>query len=137
MIERVWGFDSDQNAVNLSNQFNKRLVDRNWKYKAVCEDVNQIDWDSPQFEIEGQLIEQRPQLIINTSAEHMSPAWFESVGTEQLVMLQTNNNKDIPGHDYTVSSEAELRAMYPMQEILYIGALEMPSYTRYMLVGYK
>jgi hypothetical protein len=137
MIEHVWGFDSDQRAVDQSNDFNQRHVNNHWKYHAVCEDVNAMDWNSPQFEIQGQLIEDRPQLIINTSAEHMSPDWYHSVAPDQLVILQTNNNDTIPGHINTVNDELELRAMYPMSNLLYVGAMVMPDYTRFMMIGYK
>lgn len=137
MIERVWGFDSDQKAVDMSNEFNKRHVDNSWKYKAVVEDVNLVDWNSPQFEVEGQLIEDRPKLIINTSAEHMPADWFFNAGSDQLIIMQTNNNSQIPGHTHCVTNELELRAMYPMTKVLYVGAMVLPDYTRYMMAGYK
>jgi hypothetical protein len=137
MIERIWGFDSDQKSVNQSNEFNRKLVNMRWRYKAVCEDVNDIDWNSPQYMVEGQLIEQRPSVVINTSAEHMAPDWYHSVAKDQLVILQTNDNDTIPGHINTVGTEQQLYAMYPMSNPLYVGAIVMPDYTRFMMIGYK
>lgn len=136
-ITKVYGFDQDPRAIELSEKFNQRLVQQDWLYKGVVADVNMLDCAFMQFQTSGELIEVTPDVVINTSSEHMSTEWFDSVAEDQLVIMQTNNSEHFDGHINVCASRAEMRERYPMSEVLFEGKLELPIYTRYMQIGFK
>ena len=136
-ISRIYGIDCDAHSVELSEQFNQQYVQQGWSYKGVVADVDQLQCAHMQFETGGELIEVTPNWIINTSAEHMSNQWFHSVRSDQLVCMQTNSNSELEGHCNTVNSISELQQQYPMSKTLMVGEMHMPTYTRYMQIGYK
>lgn len=136
-IKRIYGFDVDPEAVELSERFNIRHVQNQWRYKGVVADVNTLDCALMQFQTNGELIEVKPDVIINTSCEHMSTDWFHSVADDQLIIMQTNNSPDFDGHINTCSSRKEMQQRYPLRDILFEGKLELPIYTRYMQIGFK
>lgn len=136
-ISRVYGFDADPKAVELSDQFNVRLVQQDWLYKGVVADCSILECNDMQFEVAGQLIECKPDIIINTSCEHMSTEWFNTCDSDQLVVMQTNDSPDYEGHINTCTDLAEMHSKYPMTKRLYSGALITPAYTRFMQIGYR
>ena len=134
---RVFGFDADPEAIDLADDFNSDYVKDNWRFKGVVSDINIMDWRNPEFVIDGELITDFvPNVIVNTSAEHMSDDWFMSASPNHLVIMQTNNNPRLEGHVNCVDSIDTLKAQYPMREIIYAGEMITPAYTRYMLIGY-
>jgi hypothetical protein len=135
-IKQIWGFDNDTRSIELADEFNHELVSNNWRFKGIVDDVNVIDWHDPQFETSGQLLESRPDVIINTSAEHMASDWFFSVASDQLVVMQTNNNPDLMGHINTCDSLIDMMEKYPLHDIQYAGEMITPLYSRYMQIGY-
>ena len=135
--ERIYGIDQDAHSVELSEQFNQQLVQQDWSYKGVVADVNQLDCAHMQFETGGELIEVTPNWIINTSAEHMSTDWFHTVRSDQLIIMQTNSNPELEGHINTVHSVQQLTSRFPMSKPLMVGEMCMPTYTRYMQIGYR
>lgn len=136
-LERIYGIDSDADAIEKSEKLNQKFVQDNWKYKGVVHDVDMLDCDHMNFETGGELITVKPDWIINTSCEHMSTLWFDSVDKDQLIVMQTNNSEEFDGHINPCYTQKEMQAKYPLSETLYVGALETPAYTRYMQIGYK
>ena len=136
-IERIYGIDTDADAIEKSEKLNQKYVQDNWKYKGVVHDVDMLDCDHMNFETGGELITVKPDWIINTSCEHMSTLWFDSVDKDQLIVMQTNNSEEFDGHINPCYTQKEMQAKYPLSETLYVGALETPAYTRYMQIGYK
>lgn len=137
MIKRIYGFDLDAKSVDLAEQFNDRHVEDNWKFKGVVADVNNMSTNLMRFETNGELIEVTPEVIINTSCEHMGTEWFETANDEQLIVMQTNNSPDFEGHVNTCSSIEHMKEKYPMSICLFAGEMITPIYTRYMQIGYK
>ena len=135
-IQRVYGFDMDPAAIELSEKLNNQYVADNWRYKGVVVDVNTLDFSNLQFETGNELINTKLDVIINTSCEHMNMDWFDSVSADTLIVMQTNNSPDFDGHINTVDSVADMQILYPMR-CLYVGELQTPVYTRYMQIGYK
>jgi len=90
-----------------------------------------------QFETGGELIGVSPDIVINTSCEHMSNEWFETAGSKQLIVMQTNNSKEFDGHINVCYTIEEMSEKYPLSDIYYIGALKTPAYTRFMQIGFK
>jgi len=136
-IQRVYGFDVDPAVVELSEQFNQRLVQDSWRYKGVVADVSLLETHQMEFETGGELISVKPEVVINTSCEHMGTEWFETADSDQLIIMQTNNSPDFEGHVNTCASVGEMRERYPLRECLLAGSLELPVYTRFMQIGYK
>jgi len=136
-IDRIYGIDIDSKSIELSEKLNQRYVQDNWKYKGVVADVNNLNCGNMEFETGGELIQTKPDWIINTSCEHMNTDWFDTVADDQLIIMQTNNNPDFEGHTNTSCSIQEMENKYPLTKSLYKGELITPSYTRFMQIGYK
>lgn len=136
-IERIYGIDKDPVSIEKSETLNQQFVQDNWKYKGVVADVDMLDCGEMQFETGGELIDVKPNWIINTSSEHMSTLWFDSIESDQMVIMQTNNSEEFEGHINPCSSILQMQEMYPLSETLYVGELITPAYSRYMQIGYK
>jgi len=134
---RVYGIDCDAEAVEKSERLNQRWVQDSWKYKGVVADVDQLDCADMQFETGGELINCKPNWIINTSSEHMNTDWFHTVANDQLIIMQTNNSADFEGHINPMHSIEHMQMIYPLEHTLFVGELKTPAYTRYMQIGYK
>lgn len=137
IIDRIYGIDIDPDSVKLSEEFNQKYVQDNWKYKGVILDINNQYTNWLQFETGGELIQVKPDLVINTSCEHMNNDWFTSADSDQLIVMQTNNYHDWHEHINTVNNIEEMQEQYKMSKTLYAGSLTLPIYTRYMQIGYK
>ena len=135
-IERVYGFDMDPAAIELSEKLNDRYVADNWRYKGVVVDVNTLDFSHLQFETSNELINTEVNVIINTSCEHMNRDWYDSIAEDTLIIMQTNNSKHFEGHINVCDSVEDMQTRYPMRT-LYVGELQTPVYTRYMQIGFK
>ena len=136
-IERIYGIDSDATAIDKSERLNRQFVQDSWKYKGVVHDVDLLDCGEMEFQTSGELINVKPDWIINTSCEHMSTLWYDSVDSDQLIIMQTNNSEEFEGHINTCESVEEMQLKYPLSETRYVGELITPAYTRYMQIGYK
>ena len=132
-----WIGSIDAESIEKSEKLNQKYVQDNWKYKGVVADVDLLDCSAMEFETGGELITVKPDWIINTSCEHMSTLWFDSVDKDQLIVMQTNNSDEFDGHINPCYTQKEMQTKYPLSETLYVGALETPAYTRYMQIGYK
>ena len=136
-IERIYGIDTDAEAIEKSEKLNRQFVQDGWKYKGVVHDVDLLDCSKLEFQTGGELINVKPDWIINTSCEHMSTLWYDSVDSDQLIIMQTNNSEEFEGHINTCESVEEMQLKYPLSETRYVGELITPAYTRYMQIGYK
>jgi hypothetical protein len=126
---------------NLSNL-------ENYKVKAVNANINELtlhkngyEWDVENFK-EGTEYSEKflPDLIINTSAEHMTEEWFHQIRFKELesnpiVAIQSNNLFEIPEHVNCVHSVDHMKKKFPMKEILFEGELQLKGYKRVMLIG--
>lgn len=135
-IERVYGIDLDPEAVALSEELNAHWHQHFWRYKGVVADVTMLDSSLQVFETSGELIEVKPDIIINTSAEHMDNHWFRTADTDQLVIMQTNSNPDLAGHVNPCTSIDDMIYRYPMATGSIAVEFQMPNYTRFMQIGY-
>lgn len=137
IIDRIYGFDMDPASIELADEFNRELVVNNWKFKGVVANVDLIDWSDAEFEVSGQLIQTKPAVLINTSCEHMPTDWFETADSDQLIVMQTNNNPNFDGHVNICSSVEEMQEKYPLSDVKFVGELVTPFYSRLMQIGYK
>lgn len=121
VINNVTNLDLDEDAIKFSDKLNSA----NFNYKAgIVSDVDEHDLSAY-------------DLVINTSAEHMSDDWFDAVPKGCTVAIQTNDFHEIKEHINTVSDLAELQDKYLMEELYYIGAVDCDRYTRFMIIGKK
>ena len=76
-------------------------------------------------------------VIINTSCEHIPDVqeWLNVLPKDKMVILQSNNFINGSGHINCVNSENEFLGQANLQTIYYIGKLDLPIYTRYMIIG--
>lgn len=120
----------------------------NYKVKAVHTNINNLtlhkngyEWDVENFK-EGTKYSEKflPDLIINTSAEHMNEEWYNQIRFKEMVSnpivaIQSNNLFDIPEHINCVHSVDHMKKKFPMKEILFEGELQLKGYKRVMLIG--
>jgi hypothetical protein len=138
----------DRSACEISDHvFNASNLE-NHKVKSVCADVNQLtlhkngyEWSVENFR-DGTTYNEKflPDLIINTSAEHMTEEWyhqlrFKQLDSDPIVAIQSNNLFDIPEHINCVHSVDHMMKKYPMREVLFAGELQLKGYKRVMLIG--
>ena len=136
-IERVYGFDLDKYSIDLAERFNQKHVENGWKFKGVVGDVSLMQTSDMEFETGGELIQCKPDWVINTSCEHMDNSWFETADSEQLIIMQSNNAPEFEGHINTCEDLEDFKTKYPLRKNLFAGELQTPAYTRFMQIGYK
>ena len=136
-IKRIYGFDIDPNSIALADEFNREHVEKDWKFKGVVADMSMVPTNDMQFEVNGQLIEFKPDWVINTSCEHMDTEWFDTADSDQLIIMQTNDSPDFDGHVNTCDSIEEMQERYPLSNTMYVGSITTPAYTRFMQIGYR
>ena len=123
-IKHITSVDIDPKCKDIATTMNKRY-EMEGRFTAVTEDMCTHKPDNDTY------------MVINTSCEHMSTLWYDSVDKDQLIVMQTNNSDEFDGHINPCYTQKEMQAKYPLSETLYVGALETPAYTRYMQIGYK
>lgn len=149
-FKKIRNIDIDQTACLISDDiFNLELI-QDYKVKAVCADIQSLTLTKKGYEFQIENFKNNdqkkfperflPNLIINTSAEHMTEDWFNSIRFKELesnpiVVIQSNNLFDIEEHVNCVHSIDHMKKKFPMQEILYEGELQFQGYKRIMLIG--
>ena len=139
-IDRDACYESDHN-------FNLRRLE-NYKVKSVHADINNLTLHSTGYEWEvenfktGETYTEKflPNLIINTSAEHMTTEWFDQIRfkpwkEKPIIAVQSNNYFELEEHINCVHSINHMKKIFPMEEILYDGELQLKGYKRIMLIG--
>jgi hypothetical protein len=108
----------------------------------IAEEMNRLEHNDGLFRaVTDNMTKRCPatNIVINTSCEHITQAqydtWLGSKFNDQLIVLQSNNY-DIPEHIRTAQSLEEFAEQSKLN-IKYIGQLELPIYTRYMIIGTK
>lgn len=125
-VESITSIDIDPNCENIARTVNKRQ-EMQGKFYSITEDMKSFDYD------------EKPDIVINTSAEHVSDAvlieWFMKIPKHALVAIQSNNFFELEEHVNCVNSVEELAEKFPLSEF-YCYSFETEKYTRYMVIGY-
>jgi hypothetical protein len=138
----------DKHACELSDySFNLSNLE-NYKIKSIHANINSLilhkngyEWPVKNFKEDTEYSEKfLPDLIINTSAEHMTEEWYNQVRFKEMesnpiVAIQSNNMFDGEGHINCVHSVDHMKKKFPMKEILFEGELQLKGYKRVMLIG--
>lgn len=127
---RVQSFDVDPDCAPIARKVNN-LWEIEGRFQASTADVNGSDfsfsgWGGP------------PDVVINTSCEHMEPSWYLKVPSHTLLALQ-GTNMEHEQHEHGIASLDEMRARFPMRETLFAGTLSFSypdkQFDRFMLIG--
>ena len=138
----------DRDACRASDYvFNLANLDEH-KIKSVNADINLLalhkngyEWRVENLKDNSEYNEKfLPNLIINTSAEHMTEEWFHQLRFKQLdsdpiVAIQSNNLFDLVEHINCVHSADHMMKKFPMREVIFAGELQLKGYKRVMLIG--
>lgn len=145
-IDKIRSFDIDDSCLEIADTINRNEVKKDWKFKAITQDIMDIDYNSHTWQTWSKAnnrmsrdITDCPNTIINTSCEHIKEfnQWYKKIPNGTLVVLQTNNFFDVKDHVNCVKNPLEFAEQSPMQDCLYSGALELPKYNRFMRIGIK
>jgi hypothetical protein len=78
-------------------------------------------------------------IVINTSCEHLTQdqynQWLTNMPTDSLLVLQSNNYV-IPEHVRNASDLEDFKTQCGI-DVAWAGELELPLYTRFMIIGYN
>ena len=143
-IRSIRSFDIDETCADIAETFNKFWVKDDWKFKAVTQDIKEINFSQHTFNVkrsDGTMCEMTevPDTIINTSCEHIDnfDEWFKTIPKNKLVVLQSNNYFDIVDHVNCHESLQQFEKSTQFTKELFSGELELEKYTRYMRIGFK
>lgn len=121
-IKNIRSIDIDPTCESVATMMNKG-EEIEGKFRAVTGDMCVLRSDA--------------DIAINTSCEHLTQDqydfWLSGMPYNSLLVLQSNNY-DIPEHVRTASSLAEFKVQSGIN-VLWAGDLELPLYTRYMIIG--
>jgi len=126
-IGNLYSVDVDPNINEDAKLFNPNVIINN-------ADANSIIDSQGNIVING--IAQTFDLIINTSAEHMSLDWYEKLKPGTTVLIQSNNMDDADHINKSVHLGEFLRK-YPVSKTYYRGEFNFDSYSRFMVYGVK
>jgi hypothetical protein len=149
VFNKLFVLDSDREACEICDYvFNLGDMSKDWRVKAVCADVDSVTTHSTGYILDVESFKSNkivnlkylPDLIINSSAEHMSTKWFDDLRYKQLtsnplIVIQSNNMFDVPDHINCVHSISHMKKIFPMKEVLFEGELELQGFKRFMLIG--
>ena len=149
-FKKIKNIELDISACLISDDIVNLDLIQDYQVKAVHSNINELTLTKKgyEFQIENfknpdqKKFSERflPNLIINTSAEHMGEDWFNAIRFKELesnpiLVIQSNNLFDIEEHVNCVHSIDHMKKKFPMQEILYEGELQLQGYKRIMLIG--
>lgn len=132
-IKKYYNLDMDEHVLAVANDFNYKNLD---KFKSQLCDVNTLVYQDNKCTLPDSTVV-APNVVINTSCEHMTDEWFYNLPDGQFVVLQTNNYFSNEQHINCVNSVAEAMEKYQFSEVLYAGELDNVLYYRYMIIGVK
>jgi hypothetical protein len=122
VCQSIRSIDIDPSCEPIAINMNK-MEEMVGKFRAVTSDMCTIRSDA--------------DVVINTSCEHITQDqydfWLSGMPHNSLIVLQSNNY-DIPEHIRIASSLDEFKAQSGLN-VLWAGELELPLYTRYMIIG--
>lgn len=144
-VNKIRSFDIDESTVDIAEIFNKPWFVDQWRFKALLEDIHNIDYDTYTWQYWSNKnnrmsypITDTPDTIINTSCEHIIDfnSWYKKIPQGKLVVLQSNDFIDVDEHVNCVKDSLHFEQMAPLSKVLFAGELPLEKYTRYMRIGY-
>jgi hypothetical protein len=144
-LEKIRSFDIDTDCIKIAEIFNKKWVVDNWKFKASCQDIHDIKFDSDHvyrvYKTNGEeeYLWDSPDTVINTSCEHIEnfEDWYDKIPNGKIVILQCNDYKEIKEHVNCHDTLDSFAKQTPLEVELYSGELKLEKYTRFMRIGIR
>lgn len=119
--------DLDPKAVEGAMLLNEAMIRQN-RFRAQVADILTHHYDIV------------PDIVINTSAEHMTGEWFDNIPHGTLVLIQANDMTH-DDHAWSCQSTAQMEKRFPLGEIYRSVSLDFTypdwKFTRFMLIGKK
>ena len=126
-IKHIISVDLDPVCKKIASTVNKRQ-EMEGMFEAVTGDMCSYEYTTS------------PYFVINTSCEHLTQeqydTWLDNLEAGTKVVLQSNNYFEHEEHVRCVNNMEELIQQSNVH-VSYVGELEMPKYTRYMIIGKK
>jgi hypothetical protein len=126
-IKNLFSIDIDSSINKTAYVFNPNVIIDNKDILNSFDNNNNI------------LINEKIQdfdLIINTSAEHMTLDWYNKIKPGTIVLIQSNNMDDQDHINKSIHLGEFLRK-YPISKTFYRGEINFDSYSRFMVFGVK
>ena len=125
-ISSLKSVDRNPACADVARSLNREMV-RSGRFEAVTAEIENLEYDG----------EQTPDLVINTSCEHIADldAALRPVPQSTHLVLQSNDYRREPDHVACVDTLDEFEAQAKLAKVLFRGALATKNYTRFMLIG--
>lgn len=121
-VSSIRSIDIDPSCEKTANLMNQ-LEFQAGRFKAITADMCDVRSDT--------------DVVINTSCEHITQEqydlWLSGMPYNSLMVLQSNNY-NIPEHIRIANSLEEFKQQSHLK-VIWEGELELPLYTRYMIIG--
>ena len=126
-IEAAKSVDIDAGCTEIAESLNRTHVESG-AFTALTADMYALDFEDAPYD-----------LIINTSCEHVTDigGLLDRIPQGTILALQSNNYYGIEGHVNCVDDLEAFKDQAPMAEVMFEGGLELPNYTRFMIIGRK
>jgi hypothetical protein len=122
-VLNIRSIDIDPSCEPIASNMNK-LEEMVGKFRAVTADMCAIRSDA--------------DVVINTSCEHITQdqydLWLSGIAHNTLLVLQSNNY-NIPEHVRIAKDLEDFKSQCGDINILWAGELELPLYTRFMIIA--
>lgn len=141
--KKIRSFDIDESCWMIADQMNKTHIQDEWRFKAITEDINNINFEEHIWEgwsnVANDFIKvtEVPDTIINTSCEHTNDVWYEKIPHGKMVILQSNDYWAGDKHINCCFDYSYFSRKYPMTNVFYEGQRAFEKYTRFMKIGVK
>jgi hypothetical protein len=123
-ITKIRSIDIDPSCEPIATMMNKK-EEITGSFRAITANMCEVRSDA--------------DVIINTSCEHITQdeydLWLSGHPQNSIIVLQSNNY-NIPEHIRIANSLEEFKEQSSLN-VLYAGELELPLYTRWMIIGKK
>lgn len=144
-ITRIRSFDLDPDCWRVAEMINRPNLIDGWRFKATTADMFKINYTEHRYltlQTDGEVnaMVDRPDTIINTSCDHITPfsKWWDMIPDGKVVIIQNNDFEGADeDHVNTLSDLEEFKMTAPMKELYYAGELQLQKYRRFMLIGRK
>ena len=124
-VTTIRSVDIDPLCQHVATMMNKK-EEMEGRFTAVTSDMCAIRSDA--------------DLVINTSCEHITQdqynVWLSGMPHDSLLVLQSNNYA-IDEHVRPANSLDHFKEQCHLNKIIWEGQLELPLYTRYMIIGHE
>lgn len=143
-IDKIRSFDNDESCVRIAEIFNKPWIVDGWKFKAITEDIMNIDYNEHTYRVHRSnrtecMLTDVPNTVINTSCEHIKEfnKWYNKIPEGTLLILQSNNFDEVEEHVNCVRDAEKFSMQTPMNNCFFLGELPLDKYSRFMKIGIK